>query len=359
MFSTEQQNTMVDRIISGLGIQAKQFATPDEKTSVNRVLSQFALQGLSPDLLASLFGARSQQRAATNIQTNELEKARDNRIQESIKTIDDWIKALKTSAQLVGELTQLTQSTVQGRPTPKVTSAQDIKTMSSIVNDIANLSVLQAADDFNIVRENLFDTTEINNLNERLTRLQNEGRGFGGKDGIGVELQRFLVQKQLSPEFQVLNPQLTELVTRISRLIQESNKAQQTQPAPAFNPRTQPIPAAALDPRATERFSTSATQLASALTGDNTNITQLSTAVNSLTPATNDLKNAVNQLSALFKDGKIQISQETKGQVDVNFNNSLPIERDANSDNRFLEQVGRIAQDTISEQLRSFIRQYS
>jgi hypothetical protein len=199
----------------------------------------------------------------------------------------------------------------------------------------------------------------MKNLRTRLSEKQAQGATFGGKEGLGVEILRFLAQTKVDPQFA---PLVNDFTKRVSDLIRSSNEQQrktQNQIPSSFNPRAQPIPSASLDPRATERFSTSATQLASALTGDNTNITQLSSAVNSLTPVTNDLKNAVNQLSALFKDGKIQVAQETKGEVNVNFNNSLPIERDANADTRFLEQISTMAQNTISEQLRSFIRQYS
>lgn len=173
-------------------------------------------------------------------------------------------------------------------------------------------------------------------------RIEAVERGSGAWFGPTRQMREQRVNEELTPILNQARDYLKTLTT--------------PQQGPKVPPRNQ---GAALDTRNTDRFITSANQLATALSADSPSITKLTEAVGGLKPSTDNLVNAVAELKALFKDGKIQVSQETKGEVSVNFNNSLPIERDANADSRFLDQVSQIAQDTISQKLNSFLRQLS
>lgn len=360
VFSDAQQENIKQIIIEGLR-QGARPSTPQETKSIFNIGQWLVRGGFTKELQTALGSTTRNIRAAGDIKQDELIKLRDERIKTSIKLFDEFNASLRAAPGIVVEFVKGVEGDLQkpGQAKASVISAADTNRQIQIINKLASLGVTVGkiipgtGVGSGTEKELLFNKEEIQAINMRTASAKNFKE-------VGIILQEAIAQKgrNLPPGLQVLNEPLNALMLEISEMMRQSKRDQQpSQPAP--NPRTQTVPSASLDPRNLDRFSTSATQLATALTGDNTSITQLTAAVGGLKPATDNLINAVAELKTLFKDGKIQVSQETKGEVSVNFNNSLPIERDANADTRFLDQVSQIAQDTISQQLNSFLRRLS
>jgi TP901 family phage tail tape measure protein len=104
------------------------------------------------------------------------------------------------------------------------------------------------------------------------------------------------------------------------------------------------------------RFSSSVQSLSTALVADDGNINNLASAVNSLTPVTNDLKTAVTELSKLFKDGKIQLDQQANANVNVTFENGIPLETESGLDSKIASNIQALLNTTLDQKFSSLIR---
>jgi len=112
---------------------------------------------------------------------------------------------------------------------------------------------------------------------------------------------------------------------------------------------------ASISPRVMENFSSSASQLSTALTGENNNISQLTTAVNNLAPVTKGLQDTVNQLTKLVKDG-IKLDQQASANVNVTFENGIPLETETGLDSKITANIRGLLEDTLGAKFNKFVR---
>jgi hypothetical protein len=188
--------------------------------------------------------------------------------------------------------------------------------------------------------DGVFDTL-LSTLTKSAQQNVSKYRGFFSTDGLFPSVSK--------PSRDIAGKVVADAVRESLRPVLDSMKKQIFPTAPQNNQNNRTN---TLDGASIQRFSDSATQLATAISGQN--ITDLTQAVNSLGPATADLKEAVSKLSSLFKDGKMRIEQNSTAQVDVNFGN--PVSVDANNlQNNLIGEIGSIVRDNIRQKMNEML----
>ena len=327
--------------------------------NINQYLSTQGNTTQLVGILEKLFGIRT--KAATALedeQKTELEKRQSGIISAYSQFENDFRSAAqKVSDEIKSFGEQLTANRNARQMTPETAQIISDAEIENLKTTFGKLTYDQA---FTSKSMALFSKNQIDNM---MSQIAGKGRAEALSN-----LQQMIIS---SPENPVSKAgrmrfgrssdveQTNEAISRsnavkaaydfIRLMIQQESL---TQPKPN---RSTSAPAP-IDSGSIDRFSGAASKLTAALSDPNNNITGLTTAVDSLGTVTTDLKNAVNQLSSLFKDGKIQLLSETKGNVNVSFDSPVVVESNNNLNDKVLGELQNMVQENVSIVLNAWGR---
>jgi hypothetical protein len=210
----------------------------------------------------------------------------------------------------------------------------------------------------------IFNESAQNELRRKLAEAVQEGSLQPFKDFFKNTLRN---DKAYTPgalnQNGVLKPDALDSLTELSKKIREiEQKLQQQQNNSRNNPdapivprsnnqRTQDIPLGSS--RSVEAMGA----LAKSLSSPNNNIDALASAVSSLSPVAKNLENSVKQLAGLFSDGKIKIDQQAQANLNVTFENGIPLEIEQGIDRKIADSVENKMSTLLADKFGSFTRQ--
>jgi TP901 family phage tail tape measure protein len=341
--------------------------TPEERGAVDRTRNFLTLGGLRADTLSTLSSILARREvAAENIQ-QDLTSQLNLRVKETDSVVSNLNTALSSIAPEAIRIAADLRSVFFGA-TPldeaKKVGAREQIAIEKIFTTLSGLTgeaVAGRQKELPILNE-----TALSNLKTSVSSMVAEGRNFSNilqeirsrvleapstSQSLIGQTPIFRNETQIIKELKSFFDLLNQIETEVSRPRNITPASRSV--SPSFQS------GASLDPasrRTLDSFNTTTKELSTALTGENNNINNLASAVNTLAPVTNDLKTAITELGKLFKDGKIQLDQQANANVNVTFENGIPLETESGLDSKIASNIQALLNTTLDQKFSSLIR---
>jgi TP901 family phage tail tape measure protein len=338
-----------------------------EASMINGVLIWLQGGGFETALAQTLTGIFSQTREAQNAERNDLKNEIDLRQEGIVASFTKFKTDFDVAAILAVESVQNLASRLR---TPAlsdtgVVSGQSLKALENIFNRLSSIQTLRdrylapggpgGMSSMGPAIEPLFDTNQIRTLSSEAAKILSAG----GTISDVTQLIRNRVEEL--GELNVSEIGLEKYRLDIGNFLNvflrnievEASKRQRTPPTPqgGGGRAGATIPSASLNGDSLRAINS----LATAITGENSNISSLASAVKSLEPVANSLKTAVETLaSRIGPEGVIKINQTSSGNVNVTFDTPLTVENTGNLDNKVLGELQSTIQDKLYDTLNSW-----
>ena len=372
----------------GLGLVGNaRPSTPEETGAVFRTMLRLLLGGADPQTTSILATEKARVDAASEDVKKDLTDSLEVRTQRTITIFDVFndsiLKTLTNTATTIENLMNMFNRTSGLGPTEIITdinatAVAEIQKLlkefnprpKSRLDTFVNILGLDAANRFTggaRSSDSFLNPEEQKNISAEITKALSQGRSIA--DIFNLVRERVSQIPVTAEDFRrnedgniVPAPAITEAFSKffekLRRIQDETTRPRP--PVPASRSVAPIMQGASIDPgsrRTLDTLATTTRQLATALTGDNTNINSLSAAVTDLMPITNNLTTAVNELGKLFKDGKIQLDNKATGSVSVTFENGIPLETESGLDSKIVDNVRTLLNSTLDQKLASFVRE--
>lgn len=364
IFSASQQETITNRILTGLGMGARP-STAQEASSINSVLIWLQSNGFTSALASSLAQARTQQTQAQAVERNDLQNEIDLRQKGIVDSFTKFKEEFDPAAILAVESVKNLASQIREaafRDSGTVTG-QEYKDLENIFSRLSSISATVTelvSPDANIGGARIRPFYEDRNIplmnNNQLQTLKRESSRIlstGGSIDQVTQLIRQRIDEMGELNWsdaatQQFRPQIGDLLNKFFPEIESRLRARNQQvPQGGTGRAGATVPSASLNNDSLRAIN----GLATAITGDNTNITKLADAVNGLAPVIDTFRKAAESLAnKIGPDGTITINQKAQSNVNISFDEALQVDVPLNNrgNNAIVDNIKSIIEEKIS-----------
>lgn len=372
IFNASQQETLINRILTGLGMGARP-STAQEATSINSVLIWLKSNGFTSALASSLAQARTQQTQAQAAERNDLQNEIDLRQQGIVDSFIKFKEEFDPAAILAVESVKNLASQIREAAFTDsgTVTAQEFKDLEDIFSRLSSITSktpqrgfletiamgmsgpvgrpLNATGPLPGAKVPLFNNDQLNLLKRESSRILSNG---GSIDQVTQLIKRRIEEmgelNWSDAATQQFRPQIGDLLNKFFPEIESRSRARNQQvPQGGTGRAGATVPSASLNNDSLRAIN----GLATAITGDNTNITKLADAVNGLAPVIDTFRKAAESLAnKIGPDGTITINQKAQSNVNISFDEALQVDVPINNtgNSAIVDNIRGIIQEKIS-----------